>query len=52
MDEEILVEALKKQTKEQLIYLLLHSFDVLDDAKRIQVFNEVYYKEQTPVFDP
>jgi hypothetical protein len=52
MDEELLLEALKKQTKEQLIHLLLCSFDVLDDAKRLQVFNEIYYKEQTPVFNP
>src|SRR5665647_1657138 len=52
MDEELLLEALKKQSKEKLIYLLLCSFDVLDDAKRLQVFNEIYYKEQTPVFNP
>ena len=51
MEEEVLIEALKKQSKEQLIYLLLCSFDILDDAKRFQVFNDIYYKEKTPAFN-
>ena len=51
MEEEVLIKALEKQSKKQLIYLLLSSFDVLDDAKRFQVFNDIYYKEKTPAFN-
>lgn len=51
MKEEILIGALKKQTKAKLISLLIDSYQVLSSAKRHQVFGEVYNKEEVPIYD-
>jgi hypothetical protein len=51
MKEEILLKALKKQTKEQLISLLLESYEELNRPKRNRIFGPICEKVKTPKFN-
>lgn len=51
MEEKILIKALKKQTKEQLISLLLESYGELNKPRRKRIFGSVYDKVKTPKFN-
>ena len=51
MQKEILIKALKKQTKEELISLLLDSYEIMNNAKRYEIFNPIYDHEVEPKFN-
>jgi len=51
MEKKVLIMALKKQTKEQLISLLLESYEVLNKPQRNRFFETIYDKVKTPKFN-
>jgi hypothetical protein len=51
MTKEILLKALKKQTKDNLIFLLLESFEIMNKARRYEIFNSICDKEEEPKFN-
>jgi hypothetical protein len=51
MKKEILAKALKKQTKDNLISLILNAYEVLNKAKRYEIFNSIYEHEEEPKFN-
>lgn len=51
MEEKYLIKILQKQNKKQLINLLVKSFNVLNKAKRYQIFNDIYSKEISPRYN-
>jgi hypothetical protein len=51
MKKDVLVKALKKQTKDNLISLLLDAYEVLNAAKRYEIFNSIYTLEKEPKFN-